>query len=285
MGVAFQQQNDFFKFANGPCFIPTKQTNMNMQHKPPEKMKRIFEGWNSPNFPNFGLPYQNFQFTNKMPATQPNQQNPRKFVMEPFNPSIPQAANNQQASCILCEICQKIIISNKFRNHMNAHKAIGINNNVNNAPGARNHSAGINRVIRIEDIEQNLQDFRPFNEGIPPIRIFEPQQRRIFLPREQMTRVHADKRRKHKRFKEKEIEMLFPLVKYEAEKNKNLDEESKKCSICLGDFEDGEMIRFLACLHRFHQDCIDAWLAKNINCPVCKKDLIKLTKLAQKFTK
>lgn len=263
-----------------------KQPNMNIQNKPPEKInRRIFEGWNSPNFPNFGLPPQNFQFTNKLPTPQQKQQNPSNLVMEPFNPNIPPASNNQQTAYILCEICQKRIFLNKFQNHMNAHKEARINNNLNNAPGNRNHSAGINRVMRVEDIEQNLQDFRPFNEGIPPIRMFEPQQRRIFLPRELMTRVHADKRKKHKRFKEKEIEILFPLVKYEEEKNKNLDEESKKCSICLGDFEDGEMIRFLACLHRFHQDCIDAWLAKNINCPVCKKDLIKLTKLAQKYTK
>lgn len=43
------------------------------------------------------------------------------------------------------------------------------------------------------------------------------------------------------------------------------------CSVCLMDFKDGEKGRFLPrCFHCFHVDCIDAWLASHLECPVCR---------------
>jgi len=62
------------------------------------------------------------------------------------------------------------------------------------------------------------------------------------------------------------------LVKYDRNMNKNLDEESRNCPICLDQFEEGQEVRFLWCLHRFHRNCVDQWLEKHTNCPICKKD-------------
>jgi len=62
------------------------------------------------------------------------------------------------------------------------------------------------------------------------------------------------------------------LVKYSNEMNKNVDEESKKCPICLDQFEEGQDVRFLWCMHRFHKSCVDQWLGTHTNCPICKKD-------------
>jgi hypothetical protein len=62
-----------------------------------------------------------------------------------------------------------------------------------------------------------------------------------------------------------------------------LDEENRKCSICFGEFEENENVRFLACFHKFHVECIDAWLAKNEQCPVCKKDLKSLIREIEKL--
>ncbi|KAG6535645.1 RING-H2 finger protein ATL5-like [Zingiber officinale] len=43
------------------------------------------------------------------------------------------------------------------------------------------------------------------------------------------------------------------------------------CSVCLMDFKDGEKGRFLPrCFHCFHVECIDAWLASHLECPVCR---------------
>mmetsp|Transcript_4794 Transcript_4794/g.7456 ORF Transcript_4794/g.7456 Transcript_4794/m.7456 type:complete len:224 (+) Transcript_4794:198-869(+) len=49
------------------------------------------------------------------------------------------------------------------------------------------------------------------------------------------------------------------------------------CSICLTDFANGEKIRRLPCSshHVFHVSCIDSWLKRRAQCPLCKKDVIE----------
>mmetsp|Transcript_25216 Transcript_25216/g.47064 ORF Transcript_25216/g.47064 Transcript_25216/m.47064 type:complete len:113 (-) Transcript_25216:283-621(-) len=44
----------------------------------------------------------------------------------------------------------------------------------------------------------------------------------------------------------------------------------EKCCICLSEFEDGDTVRRLPCLHIFHEDEIDKWLRENNTCPICK---------------
>ncbi|KAH0452660.1 hypothetical protein IEQ34_019959 [Dendrobium chrysotoxum] len=47
------------------------------------------------------------------------------------------------------------------------------------------------------------------------------------------------------------------------------------CSVCLGEFRDGELVRYLpACDHAFHVSCIDTWLRAHINCPLCRAHVI-----------
>lgn len=46
------------------------------------------------------------------------------------------------------------------------------------------------------------------------------------------------------------------------------------CPICLSDFADGENIRALpSCGHRFHRACIDLWLLRRADCPMCKANV------------
>lgn len=43
------------------------------------------------------------------------------------------------------------------------------------------------------------------------------------------------------------------------------------CSICLGDYRNGDVLRLLPdCGHVFHVGCIDPWLRLNPSCPVCR---------------
>ncbi|XP_057545848.1 RING-H2 finger protein ATL39-like [Amaranthus tricolor] len=71
---------------------------------------------------------------------------------------------------------------------------------------------------------------------------------------------------------EAESEMIInlrPKVEYSSKFMLKGDDE-KRCSICLDDYEDGEMVEFLDCFHLFHGDCIDKWLPLSQTCPVCR---------------
>ncbi|KAG0591765.1 hypothetical protein M758_1G219300 [Ceratodon purpureus] len=47
--------------------------------------------------------------------------------------------------------------------------------------------------------------------------------------------------------------------------------QDTSCSICLGDYKDGDMLRMLPeCRHMFHAPCIDAWLRLHASCPICR---------------
>uniref|UniRef100_A0AAX7V8E5 RING-type domain-containing protein n=1 Tax=Astatotilapia calliptera TaxID=8154 RepID=A0AAX7V8E5_ASTCA len=47
------------------------------------------------------------------------------------------------------------------------------------------------------------------------------------------------------------------------------EKKVKECVICMLDFEYGDPIRFLPCLHIYHVDCIDPWLMRSFTCPSC----------------
>ena len=46
-----------------------------------------------------------------------------------------------------------------------------------------------------------------------------------------------------------------------------------KCSICLCQYEAGEEVKMLPCLHSYHGQCIDRWLQQSNACPVCKHNI------------
>jgi hypothetical protein len=54
----------------------------------------------------------------------------------------------------------------------------------------------------------------------------------------------------------------FPDVVFESKPG--MSEDDKKCSICLEDFENGTKIKFLACMHRYHSECISMWVCIKI---------------------
>ena len=45
------------------------------------------------------------------------------------------------------------------------------------------------------------------------------------------------------------------------------------CSICLGEYEDGEAMVQLPCGHLFHESCINSWTESHTKCPLCNLDL------------
>ncbi|KAL2093138.1 hypothetical protein ACEWY4_010450 [Coilia grayii] len=49
--------------------------------------------------------------------------------------------------------------------------------------------------------------------------------------------------------------------------------EDRDCRICLEDYERGEEITVLPCLHGFHSSCVLHWLQGNPTCPLCRARL------------
>lgn len=51
-------------------------------------------------------------------------------------------------------------------------------------------------------------------------------------------------------------------------------ESETECAICLCEVQEGDKIRCLdACGHTFHQSCIDLWLLRRGDCPLCKRSV------------
>ena len=64
----------------------------------------------------------------------------------------------------------------------------------------------------------------------------------------------------------------FPTIAYTEG---CMRKEDANCSVCLGDYEAGEVLRRLpVCTHCFHQACIDPWLAAHQTCPLCRVSLL-----------
>ncbi|KAG0501366.1 hypothetical protein HPP92_001438 [Vanilla planifolia] len=64
----------------------------------------------------------------------------------------------------------------------------------------------------------------------------------------------------------------IPSIKYHQESFHS--KEDTQCSICLGEYEDKEILRVMpACLHSYHRCCIDSWLQKHSTCPICRCSL------------
>ena len=51
------------------------------------------------------------------------------------------------------------------------------------------------------------------------------------------------------------------------------DVHSKRCCICLCDYEAGEQIRTLPCTHGCHMDCMDSHLGQSKVCPICRTEV------------
>jgi len=56
--------------------------------------------------------------------------------------------------------------------------------------------------------------------------------------------------------------------------SKNDEILTQQCTICHENYKHREYKRTLNCTHIFHKKCIDKWLKININCPMCRTEII-----------
>lgn len=47
--------------------------------------------------------------------------------------------------------------------------------------------------------------------------------------------------------------------------------EHTVCPICLDAYNSKDKVLILKCSHLFHKKCLQKWIEKSINCPICRK--------------
>ena len=70
-----------------------------------------------------------------------------------------------------------------------------------------------------------------------------------------------------------EQQIIDNMEIYKMKNVEKLDNDKKKCTICLENYVDGDDSIALPCIHIFHADCIKTWVKDHNTCPICKKDI------------
>ncbi|KGN47355.1 RING-H2 finger protein ATL52-like [Cucumis sativus] len=72
---------------------------------------------------------------------------------------------------------------------------------------------------------------------------------------------------------------LLPISQFKKnEESESTTSFNTECAVCLGEFEEGELIKHLPnCNHSFHSPCIDAWFRNHSSCPLCRLQVLSFS--------
>ncbi|OEL14500.1 hypothetical protein BAE44_0024481 [Dichanthelium oligosanthes] len=80
-----------------------------------------------------------------------------------------------------------------------------------------------------------------------------------------------------------DVASALPVYVYSSS-SAGADEEGRKapeCAVCIVELCDGDSARLLPrCGHRFHADCVGAWLRLHATCPLCRASVVAPTAAA-----
>ncbi|RNA31964.1 RING finger 11 [Brachionus plicatilis] len=96
-----------------------------------------------------------------------------------------------------------------------------------------------------------------------PFNLASTQQVYYLSPHIQRTADQLTEEDQIKLLKRKALIDQLPCGDYDENK------KHKECAICMIDFEIKDRIKYLPCMHTFHESCIDAWLIRSLMCPCC----------------
>ncbi|KAK1431672.1 hypothetical protein QVD17_08204 [Tagetes erecta] len=66
----------------------------------------------------------------------------------------------------------------------------------------------------------------------------------------------------------------LPTSKYRSRLFSKSKKKEESCVICQMNFNYGERLITLPCLHQYHTKCISDWLKLKKNCPICQKEVV-----------
>jgi hypothetical protein len=62
-------------------------------------------------------------------------------------------------------------------------------------------------------------------------------------------------------------------ISFPGQSDKDEEEKEMKCAICYDDYQEDDILRKMPCDHYFHKACIDVWMEKRSECPICNQDI------------
>ena len=97
-------------------------------------------------------------------------------------------------------------------------------------------------------------------------------QKEIRRKQKEIRRIQKEERRRRINENNEETNnILNQLILTKIADINKLNDENKKCVICLEDFKNNDKSIYLPCFHLFHEKCITDWINMNKRfCPFCK---------------
>ena len=80
----------------------------------------------------------------------------------------------------------------------------------------------------------------------------------------------------NEKYSEKEINnnVINNISTFSFKKNSfNITNDTHNCIVCMCEIEDNEECKKLKCGHMFHSNCIDNWLRRTLECPMCRIEI------------
>ena len=152
-------------------------------------------------------------------------------------------------------------------------------NNDNNIPNQNNTSTS-NNDIQNNDDKYNCMPPIPLvgnnAPNLPPLNnndtfhgnYWDGPRPQIGIPPE----VHEMFKNGWREITDEEIELIMGRLQAKTLTDKD-ELKNSHCVICMNDFENGDNITTLPCIHFFHSDCIRNWFKSKNYCPICKYEI------------
>ncbi|EAS06276.1 RING-H2 zinc finger protein (macronuclear) [Tetrahymena thermophila SB210] len=195
----------------------------------------------------------------------------------------------------VCRRCQKMLESRYLSQQQEQIR----NDQENQQQQANNPDLLINLQLRLK-IQQKkkliLSKKRALQNYLMPSIPFQSQTRtqldQSVLAESALDKVSQEETQKQKRKNQKDNLQLQDLetnLNKSVQLNTSLNSSKQCCSICLIEFVPQEKVQKTICSHTFHIECIQDWIQKNDNCPLCRQsfdildmiDYLAKEKLAQ----
>lgn len=167
---------------------------------------------------------------------------------------------------ILCTACKKTFLQDEYRDHAIAHRLerqLQIMDSTPQSERPRNNS---------QISEYSRHNTRIGVNSLPKIH------RTMRLPPNLDNYLETQQQRDIRYYEDSTLQTTFNSQIEERKtrsksrsRNKAKEPVEENCTICLDLMKKGQQLKFLPCMHKFHEKCIGVWLRSNRICPLCRQ--------------